>query len=80
MIDLQTTCISHQFLFIRTRLAMSEGGFLMTIHSMIEVAKDKLNLWGSVSACRSDGCNDAGEDMVGIGGRGERKTYQVKMY
>jgi hypothetical protein len=25
---------------------MSEGGFLMTIHNMIEVARDKLYLWG----------------------------------
>lgn len=45
MIDFQTTCTNHQCLFIRTRLEMSEGGFLMTIHNIIEVARDKLYLW-----------------------------------
>lgn len=40
----QTICMNHQCLFIRTRFAMSEGGFLMTIHNMMEVARDKLYL------------------------------------
>lgn len=31
-------------MFIRTRLVISEGGFLMTIHNMMEVARDKLYL------------------------------------
>lgn len=50
MIEFQTTCTNHQCLFIRTRLEMSEGGFLMTIHNMMEVARDKLYLW-RISAC-----------------------------
>lgn len=53
MIDFQTTGTNHQCLFIRTRLEMSEGGFLMTIHNMMEVARDKLYLWRSLSMCCS---------------------------
>lgn len=53
MIDSQTTCTNHQCLFIRTRLAISEGGFLMTIHNMMDVARDKLYLWRSLSMCCS---------------------------
>lgn len=48
----RTACTDHQCLFIRTRLEMSEGGFLITIHNMMEVARDKLYLWGNVSSCR----------------------------
>lgn len=62
MIDFQTTCTNHQCLFIRTRLEMSEGGFLMTIHNIIEVARDKLYLWRSLNMCCSCERNDTGAD------------------
>lgn len=66
MIDSQTTCTDHQCLFIRTRLAISEGGFLMTIHNMMDVARDKLYLWRSLSTDCSPRRGDTGakcEDM-----------------
>lgn len=62
MIDFQTTCTHHQCLFIRTRLEMSEGGFLMTIHNMMEVARDKLYLRRSLSMSCSSKRNDIGAD------------------
>lgn len=80
MIDFRTTCTDHQCLFIRTRLEMSEGGFLMTIHNMMEVARDKLYLWGSVSMCCVSRGIDTGADMRGDEERGEGEAYQVKMY
>lgn len=38
--------LHHHSLFCRTRRAMSEGGFLTTIHSMMEVAADSAYLFG----------------------------------
>lgn len=38
--------LHHHSLFCRTRRAMSEGGFLTTIHSIMEVAADNAYLFG----------------------------------
>lgn len=62
----QTICMIHQCLFIRTRFAMSEGGFLMTIHNMMEVARDKLYLWRCLSIycpCRRSDIGTKCEEM-----------------
>lgn len=40
----------HHSLFCRTRRAMSEGGFLTTIHSIMEVAADNAYLFGRTLA------------------------------
>lgn len=40
----QSLLLFYQFLFMRTRLVMSVGGFLTTIHSMMDVARLKLYL------------------------------------
>jgi len=58
---------AYQVLFIRTRLAMSDGGFLTTIHSIIDVAMPNPYL-----AC--------GQFGNALGPYAPRTAYHVKIY
>lgn len=65
---------------MRTRLEMSEGGFLMTIHNMMEVARDKLYLW-RISACVAPaGAVTLAQTLEAERKNGNTEAYQVKIY